>query len=86
MRAVRGAGNFGIRKAFPADVQGKIAIKNGWVTRSATNEWNINCMAIHDTWTMSVLTRYKTTLGMNHGADIARQIANLLRENTSLVV
>ena len=33
MRLVRGVGDFGIRKAFPAAEQKTIAIKNGWIDR-----------------------------------------------------
>lgn len=85
MRAVRGMGNFGIRKAFPSAEQARIAIKNGWVTRDATHEWNVNGMALSDKWTMAVLTRYSTNLPYSHGAQIAQSVAAQLRTNTTLV-
>ncbi|WP_213451478.1 serine hydrolase [Rhizomonospora bruguierae] len=78
MRQVRGVGDFGIRKAFPADEQKTIAIKNGWVTRSATGEWNVNCLAIGDGWTMGVMSRYEASKGYTYGADICKKVAKQL--------
>ena len=79
MRAVRGVGNFGIRKAFPADVQKTIAIKNGWVDRTAEQKYTVNCLAIGDGWTMSVETRYPINLGYTYGAKICEDVARQLR-------
>ncbi|GAA1362626.1 MULTISPECIES: hypothetical protein [Catellatospora] len=85
MRAVRGTGNFGIRKAFPAAEQSRIAIKNGWVDRQATKEWNVNCMALGDDWTMAVLTRFPLSTAWTHGGEIAKSVATQLRTKTELV-
>lgn len=79
MRAVRGSGDFGIRKAFPAGVQKTIAIKNGWVERSVEQEVHVNCLAIGDGWTMGVTTRYPINLGYTYGATICQQVARQLR-------
>jgi hypothetical protein len=81
MRAVRGVGDFGIRKAFPASVAKTIAIKNGWVTRSATAEWHVNCLAIGDGWTMGVMTQYQALAAYNYtyGADTCKQVAQQLK-------
>jgi hypothetical protein len=79
MRAVRGVGNFGIRKAFPAAVAKTIAIKNGWVTRDALGQWHVNCLAIGDSWTMGVMTQYPARLGYEHGAAICKSVATQLR-------
>ncbi|MBB5870745.1 hypothetical protein F4553_004124 [Allocatelliglobosispora scoriae] len=79
MQKVRGQGNFGIRKAFEASVQSKIAIKNGWVDRQATQEYTVNCLAIGDGWAMGVETRYPIALGMSYGADICKQVAAQLK-------
>jgi hypothetical protein len=79
MRLVRGIGDFGIRKAFPAAVQKTIAIKNGWVTRDDNGAWEVNCMAIGDGWTMSVLTRYDASLGFEYGTNACRKVATQLR-------
>ena len=79
MRSVRGIGDFGIRKAFPAAAQKSIAIKNGWVTRDATGEWNVNCLAIGDGWTMGVMTRYPASKGYSYGANVCRSVAAQLR-------
>ncbi|MFK3981581.1 serine hydrolase [Micromonospora sp. NPDC050397] len=79
MRAVRGSGDFGIRKAWPAAEQKTIAIKNGWVERSQEQETHVNCLAIGDGWTMGVMARYPINLGYDYGAKICQQIAQQLR-------
>ena len=79
MRLVRGVGDFGIRKAFPATVAKTIAIKNGWVTRDALGEWHVNCLAIGDGWTMGVMTQYPASLGYEYGAKICKSVAAQLR-------
>jgi hypothetical protein len=79
MRLVRGVGDFGIRKAFPAAVAQTIAIKNGWVVRDDNGDWEVNCLAIGDGWTMGVLTRYDASLGMTYGANICKNVAAQLR-------
>lgn len=79
MRAVRGTGDFGIRKAFPASTQKNIAIKNGWVTRDALGEWHVNCLAIGDGWTLGVMTRYPSSLGYTYGAKICENVARQLK-------
>jgi hypothetical protein len=79
MRAVRGVGDFGIRKAFPASTQKNIAIKNGWVTRDALGEWHVNCLAIGDGWTMGVMTRYPSSLDYTYGAEICEKVASQLK-------
>ncbi len=61
MRTVRGEGDFGIRKAFPAAVQPMIAIKNGWALRAEDNSVHANCLAIGDTWVLVVMQRYPST-------------------------
>lgn len=75
MRAVRGVGDFGIRHAFPEEIRPTIAIKNGWIDRSYDGNWHVNCLAIGDTWTMGVMTRYPVHLGYQHGAEICRALA-----------
>jgi hypothetical protein len=79
MRLVRGVGDFGIRKAFPAAVAKTIAIKNGWVTRDDNGDWEVNCLAIGDGWTMGVMTRYDASLDYTYGANICKQVAAQLR-------
>jgi hypothetical protein len=58
MRSVKGEGDFGIRKAFPAAQQPSIAIKNGWVLRDEDGIWHTGSLAISDTWVMAVMQRY----------------------------
>ncbi|MGV9976463.1 hypothetical protein ACWDUH_02145 [Micromonospora wenchangensis] len=78
MRLVRGSGDFGIRKAFPAAQQKKIAIKNGWIDRTREQEMHINCLAIGDTWTMGVMVRYPINLGYEYGMKNCQKITEAL--------
>ncbi|MFI9641262.1 hypothetical protein ACIG87_14565 [Micromonospora sp. NPDC051925] len=83
MKLVRGSGDFGIRKAFPAAEQKKIAIKNGWIDRTREQEMHINCLAIGDTWTMGVMVRYPINLGYDYGMKNCQKITKaLLRDDT----
>ena len=84
MRLVRGAGDFGIRKAFPAAEQKKIAIKNGWIDRQKEQEYHVNCLAIGDTWTMGVMVKSPFSVGgWDYGMKACEQITEaLLREPT----
>jgi hypothetical protein len=79
MRAVRGTGDFGIRKAFPAAEQKTIAIKNGWVDRQAENEYHVSCLAIGDNWTIGVMARYEINKGYPYGAEICEKVGEQLR-------
>jgi hypothetical protein len=80
MRLVRGTGDFGIRKAFPAGTAKKIAIKNGWVIRDEdNNNWHVNCLAIGKGWAMGIMTSYATELDYTHGAKICEDITRQLR-------
>ncbi|WP_422737836.1 hypothetical protein ACN263_00280 [Micromonospora sp. WMMD729] len=83
MKLVRGAGDFGIRKAFPPAQQKQIAIKNGWIDRTAEQEMHINCLAIGDTWTMGVMVRYPIGMGYEYGMKNCQKITEaLLRPGT----
>ncbi|TDC43572.1 hypothetical protein [Micromonospora sp. KC213] len=74
MRLVRGTGDFGIRKAFPAAERKTIAIKNGWVDRTREQEIHVNCLAIADDWTMGVMVRYPIGLGYEYGMKNCQKI------------
>jgi hypothetical protein len=76
MRDVNPPGDFGIREAFPPGTHHAIAVKNGWVIRDAVDEWHVSCLAVGDTWSMGVLTRYPAALGVEHGAEICRTLAS----------
>ncbi|MCZ7421430.1 serine hydrolase [Verrucosispora sp. WMMA2121] len=78
MRQVRGAGDFGIRKAFPAAEAKKIAIKNGWVDRTREQEIHVNCLAIGDTWTMGVMLQYPINKGYEYGMKNCEKITEAL--------
>jgi len=79
MRQVRGVGDFGIREALPMG-RSQIAIKNGWLLRDEDNEWHTNCLAISDTWVLSVLQRYPSQgsydMDFQHTADVCRNMAS----------
>jgi hypothetical protein len=74
MRAVRGAGRFGIVNAFAPDVAAKVAIKNGWINRN-DGKWHVACLAVTDEWAMTVLTQYPVSLGLAYGANVCKQVA-----------
>ncbi|MEU5903868.1 hypothetical protein ABZ780_05785 [Micromonospora sp. NPDC047467] len=78
MELVRGAGDFGIRKAFPAAEQKQIAIKNGWIDRTQEQEMHINCLAIGDTWTMGVMVKYPIDMGYDYGMKNCEKITEAL--------
>ncbi|RLP94274.1 hypothetical protein EAD89_04495 [Micromonospora sp. BL4] len=78
MKLVRGAGDFGIRKAFPAAQQKQIAIKNGWIDRTREQEMHINCLAIGDTWTMGVMVKYPINMGYDYGMKNCEKITEAL--------
>lgn len=80
MKLVRGAGDFGIRKAFPTAEQKQIAIKNGWVDRTREQEIHVNCLAIGDGWTMGVMVRYPISLGYDYGMKNCQKVAEQLME------
>ncbi|MEU4677527.1 serine hydrolase [Micromonospora sp. NPDC023737] len=83
MREVRGTGDFGIRKAFPAAERKQIAIKNGWIDRTREQEMHINCLAIGDTWTMGVMVKYPIDMGYDYGMKNCQKITEaLLRDAT----
>jgi hypothetical protein len=79
MRLVRGVGDFGIRKAFPAEEQKSIAIKNGWVDRTTEQEYHVSCLAIGDGWAVGVMTRYPIERGYTYGAEICQSVGEQLR-------
>src|SRR5262249_55502437 len=85
MRKVRGEGDFGPRKALPAAVQSTVAIKNGWLQRTDDGgNWHVACVAIGDTWVMSVLQRYTPSptdtfdSGFAHTTQVAQDVAQQL--------
>jgi hypothetical protein len=83
MRKVRGLGDFGIRKALPADQAAEVAIKNGWLLRDEDHLWHTSCMAIGKDWVMAVLQRYPPTAGWNtdfeHTRQVCQEVATQLR-------
>jgi hypothetical protein len=82
MRGVRGEGDFGPRKAFPPELAGRIAIKNGWFGPASKDEWEISCLAIGEGWSLGVLLHYPAqlgdTFGMSECQSVAAQLMPLL--------
>lgn len=76
-------GDFGIRKAFPADVAKTIAIKNGWIDRKSQSPqvYTVNCLAIGENWTMGVMTNspLATHPTESYGANVCKQVATALK-------
>lgn len=72
MRQVRGAGDFGVRRALPDP--GTVAIKNGWLLRDEDGLWHISCLAIADAWVLGVLLRYPGDLGFDYGTALCEEV------------
>lgn len=83
MRRVRNDGDFGPRKAFPAPVAARIAIKNGWFSRPEDGQWHFACLAIADDWTLGVLLRYPAQLGEAYGKEQCQSAGAQLRQYLS---
>jgi hypothetical protein len=78
MRQIAPSNAFGIRQAFPPEVAGRIAVKNGWTPRSDTGLWHVNCLGLWDHWSLAVLVRYPIRLGLGYGAAACRDVAGQL--------
>jgi hypothetical protein len=81
--ATRGGGRWGIIDGVPASMAGNVAIKNGWTSIGADGNWHLNCLAIGDGWTMSVMMRYPSSLGLDYGAAVCQSVASQLLHSTS---
>ncbi len=82
MRGVRGEGDFGIRDAFPPAEAATIAVKNGWLDYDDDDVWRVNCLAVTDTWALSVLQRFpdadsiSLVTARQNCRDVAKQLIN----------
>jgi hypothetical protein len=63
---------FGIPEALSPTVP--VAVKNGWTAHGDTGEWNVNCVAAWDHYTLAVLTRYPIDRGLDYGAGVCRDV------------
>ncbi|SNT61819.1 Beta-lactamase enzyme family protein [Asanoa hainanensis] len=85
MRAVRGTGDFGVRRALPEPAAATVAIKNGWLLRDDDGLWHMACLAVTDHWAIGVLLRYSSALGFEYGAARCAAVgAELLAPSTPL--
>ena len=71
---------FGIPEALPPGT--RVAVKNGWTAHSAEGEWNLNCVAAWDRYTLAVLTRYPIARGQDYGAGVCRDVTAALLAGT----
>jgi len=78
----RRVGDFGIRKALPVAEAAKVSVKNGWLYYYDDRNWHINCMAVTESWAMSVLQRYpghgKWNSDYAYGQNVCREVAKQL--------
>ena len=72
LHGVNPDGRFGIPEALPPGTD--VAVKNGWTAHSATGQWNLNCVASWDHYTLAVLTRYPIGRGQDYGAGVCRDV------------
>jgi hypothetical protein len=73
--STRGGGRWGIIDGVPATQEGTVAIKNGWTSYRSDGNWHLNCLAVTDTWAMSVMMRYPSSQGLDYGAGVCESIA-----------
>jgi hypothetical protein len=76
LRSVEPEDAFGIPQALPAGTA--VAVKNGWTAHSATGQWNVNCVAAWDHYTLAVLTRYPIGRQLDYGAGVCRDVTAAL--------
>jgi hypothetical protein len=76
LRGVEPDNAFGIPQALPPGTV--VAVKNGWTEHSATGQWNVNCVASWDVYTLAVLTRYSIARPLDYGADVCRDVTGAL--------
>lgn len=77
-QATTGGGRWGIIDGVPTEVAKGLAIKNGWTAIGADDSWHLNCLAIHDGWTMAVMMRYPISQGLDYGAQTCARVAEQL--------
>jgi hypothetical protein len=76
--ATWGGGHWGIIDGLPAQLQADTSVKNGWTLINADGKWHLNCLAIHDDWTLAVEVRYPGKLGLAYGANVCKSVAQQL--------
>jgi hypothetical protein len=77
-QSTRGGGRWGIIDGVPAAQAGTVSIKNGWTSYRSDGNWHLNCLAVTDTWSMSVMMRYPSSQGLDYGAGVCQSIARQL--------
>lgn len=74
----------GLRAALPSTAQSDVAVANGF-TRGSDKTWHVSCLAIGNTWAISVLQRFPVSgndsADLSHTQQVCRQTAIMLRDN-----
>lgn len=71
-------GRWGIIDGLAAEQQKSLGIINGWIVVESEDEWQVNCLAVTDEWSLSVLTRYPSEQGLRYGAKLCRDVTTQL--------
>ncbi|MFE9202628.1 hypothetical protein [Micromonospora sp. NPDC007230] len=73
-------GRWGIIDGLPDSItsQQPVSIKNGFTMLWADVQWHVNCLAITDDWTLTVMMRYPQKAGLEYGAKVCASVATQL--------
>lgn len=74
--ATSGGGRWGIIDGLPPLVAQATAIKNGWTVHG--DGWHVNCLAVHPTFVLTIMARYRYGRGLAYGADLCAQVTRQL--------
>lgn len=74
MGPTRDAGAFGVIDGLKAGTS--LSYMNGWTDYG--DVWQVNCMAIGDTWVLAVMARYPSLQGLHFGATVCRNVTQQL--------
>jgi hypothetical protein len=65
---------WGIVDGLPEQVTAQgVGFENGW--GSSRGQFRVNCLAVADSWSLAVLTRYAAQRGLNYGAEACAEVA-----------
>jgi hypothetical protein len=65
---------WGIVDGLPEQVTAQgVGFENGW--SSSRGQFRVNCLAVADSWSLAVLTRYAAQRGLNYGAEACAEVA-----------
>ncbi|HEX7745218.1 MAG TPA: hypothetical protein VF462_08165 [Micromonosporaceae bacterium] len=68
---------WGIVDGLPEQVTAQgVGFANGW--SSSSGQLRVNCLAVADSWSLAVLTRYAAQRGLTYGAEACAEVATQL--------